>query len=288
MAKLTAILKSKKAKPFIIGGIVLLAGVVIFILIKNAAGSASGGASAQTSGPSEALQAAQLQANTQTTIAQIQANTVSTQYATQLAAALDTDTTQVNLAGITADSHHDDNMAALQAYMAGQQTQQYVAGLNAQTANLGIQQSAAVQIAGVNAQTAIAQSQFSYLTTQATLNADVQNNVTKAQVQLGTGQTKAASKASTLSTIGTVAVAALAFFSDARLKKSITWTGIRDDNISTYRWEYNGMMDKTPRMGYLAQQVGTVYPGAVMTDRASGMLKIIPSYMHPFDAHGQS
>lgn len=278
--KISAILTSKKARPFLIGGGVLLLGVVLFSLVKNAGGGSQAGTS---SGPSEALQAAQLQANTQVTLAQIQANAQGTGVAAQLQAAMDANSRDINLATIAANSHLADNDAQLQLGLANLSAQQNIAAMANQTQQLGLQAQTAVQIAGINAQTLNTQAQFDFLTNQSAIQAnrdvDLANIGANAQTQQAQIAGKVAKNNSTWSTIGSVAVAALAFFSDTRVKKSITWTGIRDDNVSTYRWEYDSAFDKSPRMGYLAQNVRSVYPQAVREDTWTGFLKLLPNMM---------
>lgn len=283
-----AILKSKKARPFIIGGGVLLLGVVLFSLVRGASGAQS--AATSSGGPSEALQAAALSANTQTSIAQIQANSQANGVAAQLAAALDSSAHDISLANIAAGSHGQDVDASLQLGMAQLSAQQNIAALTAHTADLGIESQAGVQIAGINAQTLVAQSQFDFLSTQSQLNAardvDLANISANQNVAIAGISGKTSRANTTASTIGTIAVAALAFFSDSRVKKSITWTGIRDDNVSTYRWEYDSMFDKTPRFGFLAQNVKSVYPQAVKTNW-TGLEMLMPNMMGIRNPHDQ-
>lgn len=76
-----------KQNPVMFGIIFLVFGLLLWVLInRGGSASASGGTTYVASGPSEALQAANLQAGTQVQLAQIQANTANNASAFQLEA----------------------------------------------------------------------------------------------------------------------------------------------------------------------------------------------------------
>lgn len=268
MANPLKAITGKKARPFLIGGVVLVGAVILFMLVKN---SASSGASAGPSGPSEALQMANLASQTQLGVAQIGASAAATQVAAQLEAHYNDNSTQLALANTQAASAHDTLQGQLTGYLANLGVQSSIAEQQAQLQQYGIAAQRDVQLAGIDSQNQIAHAQYDYLTTNAVLTAQtnqlVSTNQSNVEMTIAHEQGKSARNQSTTSTIGTIAVAALAFFSDVRTKKSITWTGIRDDGLSTYRYSYNDENDKQPHFGVIAQQAQLIHPEAVLRAR---------------------
>lgn len=240
-SKVLGAIGSPKARPFLIGGVVLIGGLVIFMMMRGGGGSQT--VQAGASGPSEALQAAQLQATTQLAIAQLGAN----QQATQTA-------------------------AELQAFMYGKDA-------DTELALLQTDRAAAIQLAGVAAQQAIAMEgqytqQYGLEVQKQIALSNNQTEVEREKIRAGVAntQTKAASKASTLSTLGSIATAAFAIFSDQRTKRNISWVGIRTYDglgksqpieLSTYEFEYIGQGSKKHR-GMIAQDIAKVFPSHVM------------------------
>lgn len=252
-SKILGALKSKKARPFIIGGAVLIGGIIIFMVLKNRGGG-GGSAQAVSGGPSEALQAAQLQAQTQLGLAQLQANAAATQSATQLQAFMYGKDADVHIADVTMQ-----NQALIQ--LAGIDAQKTIALAQEGTSQYGIQAQANVQIAGINAQTQLG-----------AINADVERARIAASQSVSNTQTKAASKASTLGTIASAALGIFSIFSDVRTKKNITWTGIRTFDtpgkrapaeLNIYEYEYVGEFGQH-RAGNIAQDIAGFRPWAVI------------------------
>jgi len=241
-SKVLGAIGSKKARPFLIGGVVLIGGIVIFMMMRGGGGTTQT-VQAGSSGPSEALQAAQLQATTQLAIAQLSYNNEATKTA-----------------------------AELQAFMYGKDA-------DTELATLQTDRAAAIQLAGISAQQSIAMEgqytqQFALDVQKQIALSNNQTEVEREKIRAGVSntQTKAASKANTLGTIATVASSIFAIFSDQRSKKNITWVGIRTYDglgksqpveLSTYEFEYVNQGSKKHR-GMIAQDIAKVFPSHVM------------------------
>lgn len=242
MSKILGALTNKKYRPFIIGGAVIIGGVVLFAMLRGS-GSATGNAVATSSGPSEALQAAGLQAQTQLAIAQLQSNVESTRLATELEAFMFGKQKDTELAIYQ-------TQGATNIQLAGIQAQENIAGFAAQTQQYGIEAQKLIAIEGQKSQVEIAK-----------LQAGVQSQGIKAQ-----------SKSNTLGTIASIATAAFAIFSDRRAKKGFSWTGIRvydgvgksqPVELNQYEYEYVGTWGMKHN-GMIAQDIAMHYPSRVM------------------------
>lgn len=258
---MSKVLAFVKKKPWIIGG-VLVIGVVLFMMMRGG-GSANASTSVST-GPSEGLQAAQLQAQTQLGMAQLSANVEGANIAAQL---------QAFMFGKERDSEvsmYQANVAG-QIQMAGIQSQENMANFAAMTQQNIASYGRDIQLAGVDAQKAIALGGQQSQVEIAKLQAGVQNTQTKAQ-----------SKSNTLGTIANVAMAAFAIFSDVNTKKQISWSGIRTYDtpghrvpieLNTYDYQYNWEFGAR-RSGMIAQDIQAVRPHAVVASRSNRWLAV--------------
>jgi multidrug efflux pump subunit AcrA (membrane-fusion protein) len=253
----------------VVGG---AAAIALFLLVK---GSGGGGQAVVQTGPSPdeiqaatQLQTAQMQLAQQNQAIQGQISLVQTQgsidlqmadlqskYALQSTAAQiagqielaqltqQVDLTQISAQQITAQkSIEAETQREANFYNAGIQQSQINATLQTNLANISA--TSAVQ--------------------QAAINADMQARLSELQASASNTQAKQSSKSSIWGTIGSVATAALAIFSDSRLKTDIRRIGTRADGIGIYSFRYAG--DDQTYTGVLAEDVARVRPDAVYQD----------------------
>jgi len=223
MSKIGGFLKSKKARPLLIGGAVLIGGVILFMMLRGGSGS-SGGTQTVSSGPSEAFQAAQMQSNTQLALGQMQANLQATQLATELQGFMYGKDADVTVAMLQADVAKSTIASQTAIQLSGIDAQKSIALAGEQTSQYGIAAQAAVQMAGFDTQATIAQSQYAFLDSQQKSQA----NVELARINQSASVAK---KQSNNNLIGGIIGGALSLFSDSRTKKNVTWTGIETERL---------------------------------------------------------
>jgi len=275
--------------PFVMGGAILIGGVVLFMVIRG------GGAQAQNqvvqSGPSEAMQMANLQASTALQGAQIQSQT------------------QLALASLQANAQGQETQATLLAMQAQLQTQLALADLtsereltavlaqvdaqrqissqqiSSQTEMLRLQVEGSIARDQIASMTSIAMSELS-ANTQVALGqqqADVYQQMLVAQAEATMAQARyysevelaridastqqaaiagsTARRQSSNSLIGSIAGGILGLFSDVRLKENIRFEGFRPDGLSNYSYNYAGQSER--HIGVMAQEAAELYPLAV-------------------------
>lgn len=275
--------------PWVMGGIVLIGGVVLFAVVRGS------GAQAQNqvvqTGPSEAMQMANLQASTALQGAQIQSQT------------------QLAMAGLQANAQAQETQATLLAMQAQLQTQLQItdltserelaailASVDAQRSIQSQQISSQEEVLRLQVEGAIARDQIASQTsiamqqigsqTQVALGqqqADVYQQMLVAQAEATMAQARyysevemaridastqqaaiagsTARRQSSNSLIGSIAGGILGLFSDVRLKENIRFEGFRDDGLSLYSYNYTG--ERARHIGVMAQEAQTVYPLAV-------------------------
>lgn len=216
MAKSVIFNEVKKGtkSPWILGGLIIVGGIVVFAIARNMGG---GGSSVEyvQSGPSEALQAAQLQANTalmgqqyqaqaQIGLATIQAQAQATEVAAQLAAQKALYETQLAVADLTSGRElqailsQNQSAASIQAMQIQSQQQMFNAQLQsdynrdalaaeAMTAQASLNAQLQTNLASISAASVAEQTRA--LTAQNALNAQLQQNL--AQIS-ATSQTQQA------------------------------------------------------------------------------------------------
>jgi len=285
MAGISGLLKNKKARPWIIGGVVVI-GIVVFMMLRGGGSNAS--AQTVSSGPSEALQAAQLQASTQLGIAQLQANNAATQTAAELQAFMYGKDADITLAGLQSDAQRYALGIQGEIQMAGINAQQNIALAQENTALFGVAAQRDVSIAGLAAQENIAQSQYSFLSQQAQFSAQREmaqlasnERVSIAQINAGNQANKRQSTSTNLGTIAGTVLSAFAIFSDVRKKRQITWTGIETEKLpqnlgvrelNTYAYRYRGDWSNGDWAGYMAQELENI--GSPAVSRSSRYLTV--------------
>ena len=267
-------------------------GVVILFFLISSQGSGSATQVVQ-SGPSEALQAENLRAQTALQQAQIQsgAQLQALQFEGALAgqvAALEADT-RLQLARMQQESE----FAAIEGTLAGMnlqlgyQSQVDMASIEAnravQLATIGTQE----MIAQIQAESAMFQSQLASETmvAQAAMNtqlmlglerersdvelgrirADVERERigSSAAVQAAQAQASAQKRASSNNLIGGIIGGVLGLFSDVRVKENIKYEGERPDGLGLYSYNYKGSSRRVS--GVMAQEVAMQYPDSVFT-----------------------
>lgn len=235
---MSKILDYMKAHPWTTGAIVIGGGLV-FIVLAGLGGGGGGGSPAADSGPSDAEIAAQ---------AQIAAAQISAQAAQAQAG------------------------ASLQAAQIGAGVQMNSAKLEAEVAmrSLDVQRELGLSDTEANRQIGLAtiDAQKVVAITQSNNQVATQNII----AGVGKAQAKSSSKSSMFGAIGSVASAALAIFSDERLKENIVKVGTHENGYGIYEFNYKG--DKTRRRGVIAQEVERVRPDLVVSE--NGYLKVKP------------
>lgn len=261
MANPLSALTAKKNRTFVIIGLVAIGGFVLFSLLAGRGGG--GGGQAVQQGPSEQLQMAQLQAQTQLAALQYQGQISATQ--AQLAA-------ETELAGaqLMAQVQQEEIAASLAGLQSQLTAQTYIAELEAET-------SQAINLATIEANRANTAQQISAQLAALEIDAarDVemerlQNEAMIAQRQIdaqiysqqATLQYKAQKSSNKWGFLGSVAGGLLGLFSDVRVKENIEFTGFLPNGLPMYRYNYVG--DETPQAGVMAQDVEIFEPNAVL------------------------
>lgn len=215
-------------------GIIVVVGGILFISISGV--FKGGGSSASSSGPSDA----QVQADATIAAAQIGAQAAAAQAGAALQAA------QIG-AGV---QMHSDDLSA-QVMM-----EQYRVA-----ESLGLKQSdndTQVSLHTIDAQKDM------YITNS-------NNQVAVNQIIANASKSKNKTNAIT-GMIGNLAGAAMAIFSDARVKENINLIGRNEDGLGVYAFNYRG--STTGHVGVIAQEVAQHDPSAVTTDAKTGFMKV--------------
>lgn len=294
----------------LISVIVGIGAIILFNLLPR--GGSGGRSQVVQTGPSEQLQAAQLQAQTalaqSAQSAQVQLNAQATELAAMELQG------QIALALGTLDAETQDN--AIMAQLAAMQEQT--------NANLGIaQMNAEINLAEIESERAMQErmlsSQETMMNIQAEQNiardmlfaqlqaqqsadetartmamlqaqrdvqltgiyAGVENNRIDAEIERA--ELDAADRANDRAArsrdrgnrwgfAGSLLSAGLALFSDVRLKENVEWLGVRDDGLNMYGFNYAG--DKTRQAGYMAQEVQTIAPEAYLDFDGYGAVNV--------------
>lgn len=74
--------------------------------------------------------------------------------------------------------------------------------------------------------------------------------------------------------LGSAAITAAPFFSDARLKENVIPVGELPGGTNLYEYEFKADPTNARQVGVMAQEVERTQPGAVSTDRKTGMKKV--------------
>lgn len=274
MVKL-AIFKNKKLRPWLIGGVVLVGGLVLVMMLRNKGGDASSGSYVSPGGQSEQLQMAALQVGAQNTQAQLQANVAMAQLAVEGENYRYGQDTSLAIAGLDAQTAQYMAHSQTSIQLAGIQAQENIAKAQENTAQVGIMAQANVQRAGFATQENIAMAQYGFLAEQ--------ERQETARIGL---QTKAATKQSKNSMLGSLfgAVGAVAgIFSDVQKKEAIAWTGETStrnpggrgfDIYGRYTWTYHGDYSGGRFAGVIAQEARRVAPNAIIAGRDSRFLAV--------------
>lgn len=284
MAGISGLFKNKKARPWLIGGVIVVA-VLIFMMLR---GGGSSQAQVVSSGPSEALQAAQLQSATQLGMAQLQSNTAAAQTAAELQAFMYGKDADLKLAELQAGAAQYALNVQGQIQMAGIDAQRSIALAQENTALFGVAAQRDVQLAGFEAQQNIAASQYSFLTSQQSYAAQremaqiaSQEKIQLAQIDAQRYGVKQQSKSNNLGTVVGGVLGVLSIFSDVRTKKNITWTGIETEKLpqnlgvqelNTYAYQYRGDWSGANWAGYMAQDLEQI--GSPAVSRTSRYLTV--------------
>lgn len=279
MAKAASIFKNKKLMPWIIGGVVLVGGGVLYLSLKGQGGG--GGGTVSASGPSEQLQIAQAQIGAGVAAAQLSANVETSRIAAEADSYRYGADTSLALAGIAAETEMYNTAQSSQVSLAGIAAQQNIALAQEMTAQRGTEIQGMVATAGIEAQRDISAQQFGFLTSQEQFRAQTEQARISADVSMNQANQKTARKGQTLGFLGSVVGGALALFSDVRMKSGITWTGessIRNPHgrgsteFGMYEWDWRGTMYEGS--GVLAQEILGVLPGAVIDVRRRNRLAV--------------
>ena len=261
MSAISKLAKSvKKPRFWLIGGAIIVGAIILFSLMR---GSSSQSASA--SGPSEALQNARLQAETQlalqqsniqgqVAIASMQANAQmreleATLKALELQGAVDMSIAnmqqQLLLEQLAADREINMRMISSQEAM-------LFANLEASVARDQIAANAMIAQQEMLAQISMSQIAANVAIAQA-------NNA--ASVQLAQTQAGAQKSSNKYGFLGGLVGGVLSLFSDVRAKQDIEWVGISDSGNNIYSYSYAG--DNARVSGVMAQELLSSNPGAV-------------------------
>lgn len=248
---------SKKNRTFVIIGLVVIGGVVVFSMLR---GSGGGGGSQQVvqGGPSEALQLANLQAQTQMQALQYQGQLSLAQTQLQTEA-------ELQVANRMADIQQQEmevSLVALQSQLAAstyieelrgeREVALTLATLDTQRELTSLQISSQEEMMRIQELSRIEQQR---LTNELVLG---QRQI---DLQIANQQQATQRKSSKNSLIGSIVGGVLGLFSDVRTKENIEFAGILPNGLNIYRWNYIG--DDTPRGGPIAQEVATLMPEAI-------------------------
>jgi hypothetical protein len=273
-------------------GVALVGVILIFFFVR---GSGGGGAQVIQTGPSEGLQAENLRAQTALQQAQIAAGVQSAGIAAEMQALQFQGQVMAEMAGLEADTRlslanmqQQTELAAMQASLAAFETEMFtrrdieLAGIgaqeNIQLATLSTQE--AISIANIQGQLGMQQIAAESMIAQQGISAGLLANIERqraevdiARIDADTRQAQiaASSQRSSQRTnlIGSIIGGAFSLFSDVRVKRNITWLGIRDDGLNVYSWEY---ADGSKGAGVMAQEVQIAKPHAI--SQAGGYLTV--------------
>ena len=294
---------SPERRWLLITVIVGIGAIVLFNLFPRGGGGQRG--APVDTGPSEQLQAAQLQAQTQLAqsrqaaqvqMSQQQAELASRELEAQVALALGDQRADLEGAAIAAE---------LQAIREQSNTQVAIAGLQAETQLAQIESQEARELALISSQEAMFEAQaesqlaqqmlFTELQAQqsadetARLNAMLQTQrdvaiyeeaaeVERERIEAETDrlnireqarvQDNQSSRGFWGNVISTGAGLLGGLLSDMRAKENIEWIGVRDDGVNLYSYTYEG--GTFEHAGPMAQEVEALYPHLVYDDPVSG------------------
>lgn len=272
-SKILKIIGGKKAQPFIIGGVVIIGGIILFMMLRG--GASSGSSAGAAAGPSDALQAAQLQASTQIALGQQSADVANAQTAGQI---------QTFMYGKDTDLALGQLQTQLALYTTGQQAtvalaqtdaQKQIALSNNAVQQYGIQQ----QFNYMNNQT---NAQFDYLALQNSNQTSIDLSRIGSDERTAQNNAKAAKQIATTNAVGNIVGGIIGMFSDERLKKNIRWTGDAMERnpmnrgfveIGKYDWDWKAGSGMTGAgHGAIAQQLMIVKPEAITRYRRGRMM----------------
>lgn len=227
------IIEYAKAHPWATGVIVVIGGIV-FISISGVF-SGNSASAATSNGPSDA----EIQANATVQAAQISA---------QAAAAMAGAQIQATQIGAGVQMHSDDLSAQvmMEQYRVAEQ--------------LGLKQIDSDTTLGVH-----------------TIDAQRDMFVTNSNNQVAVNQiianaSKSKNKTNAITgLLGNIAGAAMAIFSDVRLKENLHIIGRTEEGVGVYTFNFRG--SSTPQVGVIAQEVEKYHPELVTTDR-SGYMRV--------------
>lgn len=260
-------LTSKKNRTFLIIGLVVIGGVVLFGMLRG--GGGGGSAQVVQGGPSEQLQLANLQAQTQMQAMQYQGQVSLAQAQLQADAELE-------VAGRMADLQQQElqvSLVALQSQLAQQtyieelrgerEVMLTLATLDTQRELTGLQISSQEEMFRMQELSRIEQQRLTneLVLGQRQIDFQISQDQQQTQLQIEQAQQKTQQKSSKNSLFGSIIGGVLGLFSDVRLKENIRFSGFLPSGIGLYTWNYVG--DDTPRGGPIAQEVALFNPGAV-------------------------
>lgn len=273
----------RKNRKWLIWGGIALGIFILFMLFSRGSASASSGEG--SSGPSEALQAKQMEV-------QAQLNLASMQFAAQEAAGMR------EVAMLAAQLNNQLEVADLQSarqleammiqseenrYLADRQFAATMAQITSQEHIAIAQMEAQAARDEIAAQVAIENTRLMAEMNVAALNAQANQTMAMLQAQVdmeairaSAGVQQAAISAdaqkhgSTMGMIGNIVGGLFGLFSEARLKKNIRYEGETSAGVSRYSYEYLGSSQR--HYGVLAEEAERVSPGAVYRD--GGYLKV--------------
>lgn len=250
-------LKSKKARPWIYG-VVIVAGIVLLFLIMGGRGGGGGGGAVQ-SGPSEGAQLQMAAMQHQTGLAQLGAQT-------QLGIA----TLEFNARAMEIES----TLAALElqqsAYLATEPLrieaarETALAEISTQEEIQRIRAQESVMLQQIAGQTAIAQAEFQYLTFESMANAQAAAAQAQANAQIEAARIQAGAqkKSSSNNLLGSIVGGIFKLFSDVRLKSEIEWRGqlqTEHGEIAVFNYRIAGQQSS----GVMAQELEMIAPHLV-------------------------
>lgn len=285
--------------------IVGIGAIILFNLFPRGGSGQQRGAPIET-GPSEQLQAAQLQAQVALAQSQQQAQVAMSAQAAELASRELEAQVALALGDQRADIEAASIAAELQAIREQSNTELAVAGLQTEIELAGIEAASANQQALISSQEAMAQIQaesnlatqmlFTELQRQQSADetarflgmfeaqrdiaiyeeaAEVERERIEAETERlgirtqGRNQDRQGSRNFWGNIIGAGASLLGGFLSDIRAKENVEWIGVRDDGLNNYRYNYVG--GTFEHAGPMAQEVEGLYPHLVYDDPNTGL-----------------
>jgi hypothetical protein len=231
-----------KAHPVQVGAVVVIGGIV-FLALTGVVGGGSSSAAASDNGPS----AAELAAQSQLQLAQIQAGAQNNALNEQLQEA--TLNYQYQMASLAAQS--DLGLKQIQSNEV-LETNQTAAELEALKAQLSSSDSQAK----INADL-----QLGIISTVTNAQTATQQIAANAQIAQAQAAASASNKKSRNSLLGGIASGIFGLFSDRNLKRDIEQIGTLESGIGLYSYRYEWSDDY--HIGVMAQELASVNPGAV-------------------------